>query len=313
MKKLKENHFLYFLSKLFILLFFVAIFDFSVGSILHKLYFNQKSGALYRTTYSLEKTTAKLLIFGSSKATFHYNPLIFQDELNISCYNVGRNANFIFYHFAILKGVLKRYTPEIIILDLVHGEFESQRDSYDRLSALLPYYKDHPELHSIIEMKSPFEKYKLFSNIYPYNSTLFTTVVKSLTTDSSIDINGFTPVNNIWKEPIKIETDLESGKFDYTKIKYFKSFIDLCNKKGIKLFIIVSPYFFKSHSVNPTISLAKNIAANKNITFYDFSKDTTYTNHNNYFKDPLHLNIYGAEIFSKMIAKKLKAEININN
>ncbi len=310
MNKIKNNQFLFFFLKCIFLLLIVILFDQSVGSILHKLYSMQKSGALYRTTYSLEKTTAKILIFGSSRASFHYNPLVFQRELNKSCYNVGRNANFIFYHYAILKGVLKRYTPEIIILDIAHGEFEKRQDSYDKLSSLLPYYLDHPELHDIIEMKSPIEKYKLFSKIYPYNSSLFTILNKSFMQNSDPDINGFTPVDKIWNEQKKDETNLESGVFDRTKIRLFKNFIHLCKIKGIKLFIIVSPYFSINNSENKSISIAKNIALHNDISFNDFSNDSSFTNHNKYFKDPLHLNSFGAELLSKLISKEIKVAIN---
>lgn len=156
--KIKKNPFQYFLLKLTVLFAIVFILDISIGSVLRYYYFKQESSSQYRTTYSIEKTKADILIFGSSRANHHYNPDVFDNRMNLSYYNVGRDGNFIFYHYAVLKGVLKRYSPKIVILDFIHGEFRQNQDSYDRLSSLLPYYRSHSEMRSIINLKSKYEK-----------------------------------------------------------------------------------------------------------------------------------------------------------
>ena len=97
--------------------------------------------------------------------------------MKLSFYNAGRDGNFMFYHLAVLKGVLNRYSPKIVILDFVAEEFAQNQYSYDRLSSLLPYYKSHPEMRSIINLKSKYEKIKLLSQIYPYNSLMLTIAV----------------------------------------------------------------------------------------------------------------------------------------
>ena len=62
----------------------------------------------------------------------------------------------------MLKGVLKRYSPKIIILDIVNKEFQKNADSYEKISPLLPYYNSHPEIRSIVQLRSRYEKHKLF-------------------------------------------------------------------------------------------------------------------------------------------------------
>ena len=146
--------------KLLVLFITLVFFDFIIGSLLNIFYFKQESGLQYRTTYSIEKTTADLLIFGSSTANHNYHPGIFQNRLNMSYYNVGRDGKSIFYHYAVLEAVLKRYTPKMIIYDFDEHEFSKDQESYDRLSSFLPYYKKHPEIRSIVDLKSPYEKYK---------------------------------------------------------------------------------------------------------------------------------------------------------
>ena len=76
--RIKKNPYKFFLLKLVVLFVIIFIFDYSVGNILRYFYFKQESGMPYRTTYSIEKTTADILIFGSSRANHHYHPDVFE-------------------------------------------------------------------------------------------------------------------------------------------------------------------------------------------------------------------------------------------
>ena len=165
--KIKKKNIPGFLLKVFLFFSIIFLLDFSTGSLLKYLYFHQNSGWLYRSSYAIDSTQAEIVIFGSSTANHHYNPDIFEKRMGMSTFNAGKDGQAIFYHYAILKGMLKRYSPRIVILDFNVGEFEKDQRSYDRISSLLPYYENHPEIRSIILLKSPYEKYKLISKIYP--------------------------------------------------------------------------------------------------------------------------------------------------
>jgi hypothetical protein len=151
-----ENKFIRFSVNLVLLFLIVFLFDWAGGAILRYFYFSQTSGLGYRTTYSIDSTRANILVFGSSRANHHYVPEVFEDSLKMSFYNTGRDGNFLFYNYAIFKAILKRYTPKILIMDINPDELYYNPDSYDRLSSLLPYYKDHPEIRDIIELRGPY-------------------------------------------------------------------------------------------------------------------------------------------------------------
>ena len=170
--KIKARPILYFVTKLFTFLLLIFAIDYCVGQLLSYFYFKQKSGVDYRTTYSINITKEDILIFGSSRANHHYHPHIFKSRLHMSYYNAGRDGTSIIYHYALLKGVLKRYSPKIIILDILNKEFQKNADSYEKISPLLPYYNSHPEIRSIVQLRSRYEKHKLFSKIYPFNSAV---------------------------------------------------------------------------------------------------------------------------------------------
>lgn len=283
--------------------------DFLFGAALQHLYFNQKSGAQYRTTYAIEKAEAQLLIFGSSRANHHYHPDIFQEQLNQTYYNAGRDGNFILYHNAILKSILQRHTPQTVILDFVAYDFRKKEGTYDRLSSLLPYYKTHPELRPTIELKSPYEKIKLCSSIYPYNSLLFTIISANLKSGkkSKDDNKGYIPLTEKWTNPIQTDTASARYEIDSIKIQAYQAFIQNCINSNVKLYIVCSPYFINPTHPDYSVTIAEKIAAQYNIPFFNFSNHPAFTTNPNLFADPEHMNNDGAITFSKMLADTIRS------
>lgn len=288
---------------LLLLVLTVAILDYSLGTLLDYYYFKQKSGWLYRTTYALNETKADLIVIGSSRANHHYHPGIIKQRLKLTYYNAGRDGSYLFYHYAVLKGILKRYKPKIIILDFGITEFVKNQESYDRISYLLPYYKTHPEIRSIIELKSSAEKLKLISKIYPFNSSLVTIIAGNpafhMTKDG--DKEGYIPLYHSWNEPLISYNSSERYEFDTTQVRIYKLLIQDCINAGVKLYVVASPYFHKSKSADCSIVEGKRIADLYNIPFIDFSGNEYFTARPQLFDDSYHLNDQGARIFSGML------------
>lgn len=306
--KIKKDPIKFFLLKILILSAIIVVLDFSIGNVLSYFYFNEKIGFQYRTTYSIEKTRAEVVIFGSSRASHHYHPDIFIKRLNHTCYNAGRDGNFIFYHYAVLKGVLKRYTPKIVILDFNNKEFKQNQDSYDRISLLLPYYRRHPEIHSIIELKGKYEKYKLLSSIYPFNSSIIDITIGNteINKNKKKDINGYLPLMKTWNSSLQIDSNSSKYELDSAKIEIFESFIKDCIDSKVKLYIVCSPSFIKSSHVDYSLELGKEIAKKYNVLFLNYSNDSLFINNSKLFADIEHLNDKGAKVFSNMLIDTIR-------
>lgn len=305
---LKGNLYLRFLLKLAIIITIIVVLDFAVGSVLKAFYFRQTSGLEYRTTYAINTTHADVLIFGSSTAAHDYIPTIFERDLNMTAYNVGRGGTSVFYDYAILRAVTRRYLPRMIILDFDNKEFSKTQDSYDRLSCLLPYYKMHPEIDSIVDLKSPYEKYKLISNIYPYNSLMFTISANNSENNKEDDVQGYVPLNNVWSDPIGDDHSFINDAIDTNKVNAYESFIRDCVTKKIELYIFCSPLYVKPDYENKTIELGKAIAEKYRVKFFDYSNDLTIVNKSGLFADVAHLNPKGAEIYSTKVGSKILGE-----
>lgn len=313
LKKISKKPYLFFGVKMLIFIFILCTFDFLIGNVLEHFYFKQESGLQYRTTYSIEKTSADILAFGASRANHHYHTQVFEKNMpGYSCYNAGRDGNSIFYHYAVLKTILKRYTPKIVILDFELASLAKNNESYDRLSSLLPYYRSHPEIQSIVNLKSKYERYKLYSRIYPFNSSLFTIAIGNaeINKTRANDINGYVPLNSVWQEPIGYDTNtVVKSLLDSNKISCYENFIRDCKNRGVNVYIVVSPYFIKFKNSDYSVVKGREIAKKYAANFWDYSADAVFTSNRLLFADLVHLNDNGARVYSKLVVQKiLKSE-----
>lgn len=286
----------------------LAAADFITGGILKYLYNRQTSGWDHGTRYSAEETNADVLIFGASRAQQQYIPTYIEDSLKLSCYNVGRDGTPFFYHYAILQSVLKRYTPKMIILDCEYAALKKTATSYERLSSLLPLYNDHPEIRPILQLRGPFEKYKFISHIYPYNSMIFKIAVGNLESNKikNADIKGYVAMKGSLHEPLKTIDHTEKYELDSIKVNMLRSFIEVCEQRKIALYFVCPPYYLNTIGTDYSFALTKEIAAEKNISFIDYSKDTFFLKRPELFDDTVHVNFNGAKIFSAKFAGDLK-------
>lgn len=305
--KIKKNDYSFFLLKLAFLFLIVFSVDFILGNILRHFYFKQESGTQYRTMFAMEKARADVWVFGSSRANHHYQPEIFKERLKGSYYNAGKDGSSILYHYAVLKSVLKRHQPKLIILDLMSEEFKTNPESYDRLATLLPYYKDHPEIRPVVKLKSEFEQLKLLSQIYPFNSSTLTIAAGNAEFNKTRrrDEQGYVALENVWVKPI-ITQKYREYETDTIKIDAYTSFIKDCIANNIKLYVVVSPYFIKNNFKDHSISIGKAIAERHQVKFYDFSDHPDFIKNPGLFDDPLHLNDKGAKIFTGLLIDQIK-------
>ncbi len=304
-KSVNTNTLKSFFLKLLVFITIVFITDRLLGAMLKKIYFMQEAGYDYLTTYAIEKTSAEMLIFGSSRAANIFNTGIFETQMGLSCFNAGRYGEPVFYHYAVLKSVLKRYKPKMILLSFDAGNFSINQDSYDRMAVLLPYYNEHPEIREIVALKGPFEKIKLLSSIYPYNSLLLP-IISGNIESSKIkysNLKGYIPNKKIFTGKLQTIDYSKETALDSIKIATFKAFIQDCKNAKIPLYIICPPYLINSIGTDASIIEAKKIAAKNQISFLDYSKDTFFSNRPRLFEDFRHLNETGVDFFCNMIIK----------
>lgn len=296
-----------FIVNLIIGLILIIVLDYGVGKSFEYFYFKQTSGSLYKTTYAMDSCEEEVLVFGSSRASHHYRPDIFEKELKLSFYNTGKDGNYIFYQTALLKSVLKRYSPKLIVYDF-YGSLCYEQSDYDRLSILLPYYKEHSEIRATVNMRSKFEHLKNWSGIYPYNSSIAKIALGLTPTESDSDENqGYEPLYGEFKNLPQIEFR-EPCETDSNKVKSFQEFLHLCKSNNVPLVVIFSPVSY-DNSGDFMLEIAEQICKEEDIPFYDFSKEINFKKSIDYFSDEIHLNDQGSLIFSEKVTTIINKNI----
>ena len=288
---------------------FVLVFlgDLIIGTSLDYLYQNVKSGNLYRTSYSINKSSADIFIFRNSRANHHYNPKIIEEETGLTSYNTGRDGQSIFFSTSVFKLILKRHKPKLVILDY-GSNFQFSEKHYDRISSLLPYYRRHKELDDIITLRSRFEKLKLYSKIYPFNSLITTIIIGNISYNKirqGFVYNGFIPVSGTAKSitgSIKTIPELPNN-IDSNLVKKFEEFILIAKDKNINVVVVYSPKLFKKNKFDISLNIAMNICKENDVKFIDLSESPVFIHKNNLFTDRVHLNSDGANLFTKLLTK----------
>jgi len=292
---------------LFLLLLGTA--DFITGSLFSYLYRKQRGGDEFTTLNAAEKVKADLLIMGASRAMQQINPQYIEDSLNLSAWNIGRDGMPFFYSYGVLQMILRRYTPKVIILDCEYKMLMEVPAHYDRLSVLLPFYRNHPEVRHLINKRGPFERYKHLSAVYPYNSMVFKLLKANFSAPDS-SIKGYEPLYRALNEPTKTWDYGKPYTLDSNKVSMFRAFIDSCKNRNIQLVFLSPPYYFKTIGTDRSFAMIHQIAEEKKIPFIDYTTDSFYFNRPYLFDDTVHLNRRGSDIFSPRLAGDLKKLLN---
>ncbi len=300
-----------FIKRLFLFIALLIVADNIIGYGLETIYFGQKKGQFAQTTFSIDSTTQDILIFGSSRAVRHYSPNVLSKALNMSCYNVGRDAQSLPYYAAMQEAIFTRYKPKMIIVDVNNWELAPGEAKYEKLSILLPYYRHHPELAPYLKQSGRWEGIKLLSRTYPYNSSIFILAYNFLFANKLIaDEHGFAPLTgkmtsamlDDYASRLKLNSraSAESDKIiDRKALNYYRKFLANTNTHKIKTYVVISPKVLKE-PLDARNKLLKKIAQEyPNVKFIDFSDNKDYSMMYGKFADVFHLNNEGAEEFTR--------------
>lgn len=288
-------------------IFFSIIFfvDVIYGYTCQTLIGNAKGGDYKLHTYINNEMKSDVLFMGSSRCMHHYVPDIFEDSLNMSCYNCGTDGMGIPFMYGRYKMITSRYKPKYIIYDvyLVYDLFVSKEFPNTRnLKWLKPFY-DREGIDSIFWNIEETQKYKMMSNMYRYNSDLFRFVSDCVKPGRAYK-KGYRPLfGEISPEYKRGEDSKKKPVVDSLKLYYWEKFISDTKKDGVNLVLIFSPFWGSTSidSYGTIIYLAKKY----NIPIINHYNDRDYIWRRDIFQEPFHLNDKGAMEYSKEVAGEL--------
>ncbi|HEY5750354.1 MAG TPA: hypothetical protein VIU12_30020 [Chryseolinea sp.] len=286
----------------------VIVLDFALGKGLEIFYNRMSVGEKARANYFIRKDLSDVIVFGSSRALYHYHAGVLADSLQTTVYNAGRSNQTILYHLALLKTILKRHTPKMVILDVNEEELVKSQKKYELLSALLPYCHYDEDIRALYRKANPGYGFWSWSRSLPYNSSVFATLYRGITRGKDNDIHGFLNHDGVFKDSLKTTDNCAANyPLDPMLEQSFSEFVALCKARNITLFVSVSPRFVQYKCRRPEYEALQNLAKQDGVAIHDY--EDLYDD-GSYFSDPSHLNSKGALAFSKSIAPILKASLH---
>lgn len=159
-----------FILKLVIFASGIWLLDMCAGAGLGWLYGQTEIGSAGVVNRAMRQRN-ELVVIGDSRVRHHFNPALLRRETGLSTYNAGVNGQSMLFFYAMERLILSAYRPRMIMLHLGPGDFAREQEALDRLSVVLPH-ANHPEVKKLLMLRSPYERFKLLSRTYPYNSML---------------------------------------------------------------------------------------------------------------------------------------------
>jgi hypothetical protein len=292
--------------------FLVAVFalDAGVGAVLRHYYFRQTSGLSYRTTYAITQSSEDLVVLGSSRAQANYVPEIFTEHTQMSVYNAGRDGQSILYARALQEAMFTRHHPKTVVLDLIPIDFYYSRGHYDYLAALLPYCKDYPGIRTIVQLRGKWERVRLLSQIYPFNS-LILQIAKYNLSKGTHD-SGYVPLHGTLKLPVPdkdfIGPRWASGDLDGEMVDALAKILRDCRDANVRLVIVISPVYKGILFGESNLDLLRPMLTTNDCEIWDYSDYVGISDDPKLFRDVGHLNEQGAKEFSRLVAMRIGSE-----
>jgi hypothetical protein len=204
-----------------------------------------------------------------------------------------------------------------VILEFFTEGIIRYKGDYDRLSILLPYYRDYPEVRPLVLLRSPYEKVKLLSSMYPFNSNILNIMRFNIDelAERKQDFGGYVPRKGTVSDAMLKAEPESAGEsiIDPNKVEALEEIIRICREKKIDLFIVTAPVFHypgdQKAEPSKASALSLGIMERDHVNYLDFTYAPAFIGHKELFFDLRHLNDEGSGIFSRMLADSIKTRL----
>ncbi len=272
-----------------------------------------------------------VVFLGSSKMYTTINPWVADEYLGLNTFDLASSGQQIRGSYYLLKEFMLKNRPRYVVMELQHGSLVgeiAEGDSFadyiitDYLSrASSTYFEYCREAY-------PFEQwFEAFCRVYHYRDNFtYTKLAERIVTGDLFKLirneyigeylgkgflTSYEKNGSVLPEKSRLETLVSVETVDDEKMYYFERIVSLCNENGIKLILITIPGI--DDTINEDIyqedlEFYSELAKDHKVQYYDMSLCKAYCavkdDHNDFF-DGGHMNIWGAEKFTKALCGEL--------
>lgn len=263
------------------------------------------------------KINSDIVIYGSSRAWEHIDPVIIGDSLHTTVYNLGIDGHTFWLQYLRHNLLLEYNTkPKLIIHSLDIFTLNKGEDLFNP-DQFLPYMLFNKEMKNGIESYNGYKypDYKLPLVRYYGKTDALKCGLNFLfhqASDSVLRIRGYQGQDKTWNadfDKVREKMDYYVARYDTASIILFDRYLQECKSKNIKVVFVYTPEYIEGQKFiknkEALMALYKRYSKKYEIPFYDYSNDTI-SYQKKYFYNVLHLNKAGAELFTTKFVNELK-------
>ncbi|WP_414661880.1 hypothetical protein [Horticoccus sp. 23ND18S-11] len=234
------------------------------------------------------------------------------------------NALHIDLQLALLRTYLRHNkTPEVVLLNLDSFSFETTKVGQIHDPALfLPHLSNTDLYRSLVKIDPVARKWRYIPlYCFAVDDMRFTWTTGLLGLVGYMPpedyVNGYNPQDKQWNEDFprfqKSHPDGVRYQIEPEGVQCLREFAITCRQHGISLVLIYSPeYHDMQNLVRNRAEIFSNferIRSEHNLELWDFSSSSLCTS-TRYFYNSQHLNLIGADLFSKEVGARLNASLS---
>ncbi len=292
-----------------VLVLTALVLDRILNQAIHGVRFGE-IGAMNRALYG--DLGSEIVVDGSSRAVFHYDPRVLQKVTGMTAFNIGCVGSGTQMHLGFLRAYLRlNHTPPRVLiqnLDLPpvgrsvalmqqveYYPYLSEPEIRDAVPGWRGWTLAHIPLYRVLRLNSRLLWLSAFTTRLPGNQEYFT--------------NGYIEGVGHWSHPM--HQSPVRVRMDPQDMADLETIASLAQSRGIELWMVVSPFYsgYTAKIMNRQEYLEQYaaIASRHGARFLDYSDSPIARDIQN-FTDDVHLTPRGATIFSEDLAKRLKKD-----
>ena len=287
------------------------VLDIAVSKRMSIIYFPSGENEVWNDIYN-HNIIDPCLIYGSSRAKTHVNPMIIEDSTGIRAYNFGMDGQS--FDTQMLRhriNVKENGYPRYIIHSLDLFTLSKTKKAHNR-QQYLPYMLWNVE---IMKTLIGYEDFHLIDYLIPTLRYFghYDSFKRSITEPFEPQIyrertKGFAYINFGWDPEKKVSDNRHRIDVNADTYRLYEDFVKECKENHVALAMIYSPeYIDKQKTVinrDSIMNLYEGLSEEYDIPFLDYTTDSMSYNRDLY-GDPEHFNKDGCIIFTKKVIKDL--------
>lgn len=272
------------------------------------------SAPLIKDNFRLNRTTADVVIVGSSRAAHHFATAQLKDSLDryagtdLAVYNAGIDGRFVNSNACAVESILERHSPKLLLFEADESAFSDGRSRLD-VENSAPHYRTNRVVKRYLDELGWRARLKMQSNLYRWNQKVFVLATVLRNSGKKDRLNGYIPLRERMslaaasREILsaKERTNLPPAADAWT-ISNLSRMLDAARNKGVPTVVVTTPRYRAQQHRKTLDSLC--LAAD--VPHIDMFGMELFDEHPEWFADVAHLNDDGAQAFTALFFERLR-------